>query len=71
MAAGRREAAGLLAAWHVASVAAMFGAEVDPRELNPFRVHRPPSAKMQALLDWRRKRQWKAFARDAAALKGG
>lgn len=38
MAEEKKRFAGELAAWHVASIAAMFGSQVSPAEINPYRV---------------------------------
>lgn len=38
MAEERKRVAGELAAWHVGMVAAMLGGDVQPSEINPYRV---------------------------------
>jgi len=61
MAVGKREAAGYLAAWHLAGVRGMFGDRQDPAETNPYRVERPKSEAAMRLEKWQRRRRFKAW----------
>ena len=56
MAAAKWERVGELAAWHVASVAAMLGGQVDPVEINPYRV--VTEAERKARAEAEKKRFW-------------
>lgn len=38
MAGERKRVAGELAAWHIAMIAGMFGTQLSPTDLNPYRV---------------------------------
>lgn len=68
MAEGRRECAGLLAAWHLAGVAGMFGAKIDPAAANPFRVERPKSEAAVRLEKWQKKRRFRAWVNSFGQL---
>lgn len=67
MAEGRREFAGLVAAWHLAGVVGMVGAKLDPAEINPFRVERPKSAAAIRLEQWQKKRRFRAWVEAVGA----
>lgn len=59
MAEERKRFLGELTAWQVASVAAMFGAQLSPTEINPYRVWTASERKARA--EFERRQFWAAI----------
>lgn len=59
MAEEKRRFQGELAAWHICQVAGMFGSQLNPAELNPYRVWTAKEIKARAAFE--KKRFWAAL----------
>jgi hypothetical protein len=54
MTAEKKAASGELAAWHIAMIGGMFGAQIDPRSINPYRQESKAIAEQKKALNNRR-----------------
>ena len=62
MAREKMKRAGELTAFHLAMIAGMFGAKIDPAEINPYREAEAETPAMRRLREWQQKRRWKVMA---------